>query len=134
SSVVRGLNSRIQEQVAEMGSNVVWVYRFDVFQFGRPSTELLTRKELTLEDAMALRDMPHVDSVCAGLRLLQPPVGVGTYSVQHRGRKSRNVMLEGGTASAEDWYESRLHEGRMFSEGEAGRRCNVLAIRYDTAS
>src|SRR5438105_9068099 len=68
SSVVRGLNSRIQEQVAEMGSNVIWVYRFDVFQFGRPSPELLTRKELSLEDAMAIRDMPNVNAVCAGVR------------------------------------------------------------------
>jgi putative ABC transport system permease protein len=133
SSVVRGLNSRIQEQVAEMGSNVVWVYRFDVFQFGRPSTELLTRKELTLEDAMALRDMPHVASVCAGIRMFQPQFGVGTYSVKYKGRKASNVILEGDTSSVKDVYDIALKEGRFFTEGEDERRANVIAIGYDTA-
>ena len=133
SSVVRGLNSRIQEQVAEMGSNVVWVYRFDVFQFGRPSTELLTRKELTLEDAMALRDMPHVGSVCAGIRMFQPQFGVGTYSVKYKGRKASNVILEGDTASVKDVYDIALKEGRFFTEEEDQRRANVIAIGYDTS-
>jgi len=133
SSVVRGLNSRIQEQVAEMGSNVVWVYRFDVFQFGRPSTELLTRKELTLEDAMALREMPHVSSVGAGIRMFMPQFGSGTYSVKYKGRKASNVILEGDTASIKDVYDIALKEGRFFTEEEDQRRGNVIALGYDTA-
>jgi len=133
SSVVRGLNSRIQEQVAEMGSNVVWVYRFDVFQFGRPSTELLTRKELTLEDAMALREMPHVSSVGAGIRMFMPQFGSGTYSVKYKGRKASNVILEGDTASIKDVYDIALKEGRFFTEEEDQRRANVIALGYDTA-
>ena len=133
SSVVRGLNSRIQEQVAEMGSNVVWIYRFDVFQFGRPSTELLTRKELTLEDAMALRDLPHVSSVGAGIRMFMPQFGSGTYSVKYRGRKASNVILEGDTSSIKDVYDIALKEGRFFTEEEDQRRANVIALGYDTA-
>ncbi len=133
SSVVRGLNSQIQEQVAEMGTNVVWVYRFDVFQFGRPSTELLTRKELTLEDAMALQDLPHVQSVCAGIRMFMPQFGVGTYSVKYNGRKVSNTILEGDTASVKDVYDIALKEGRFFTEQEDARRANVISIGYDTA-
>ena len=133
SSVVRGLNSRIQEQVAELGSNVVWVYRFDVFQFGRPSTELLTRKELSLEDAMALRDMPHVAFVGAGIRMFMPQFGVGTYSVKYKGRKASNTILEGDTSSIKDVYDIALKEGRFFTEEEDQRRANVIAIGYDTA-
>ena len=133
SSVVRGLNSRIQEQVAEMGSNVVWVYRFDVFQFGRPSTELLTRKELTLEDAMALRDLPHVSSVGAGIRMFMPQFGSGTYSVKYKGRKASNVILEGDTSSIKDVYDIALREGRFFTEEEDQRRADVIALGSDTA-
>ena len=133
SSVVRGLNSRIQEQVAELGSNVVWVYRFDVFQFGRPSTELLTRKELSLEDAMALREMPHVSSVCAGIRMFMPQFGVGTYSVKYKGRKASNTILEGDTAAVKDVYDIALKEGRFFTDEEDLRRANVIALGYDTA-
>src|SRR5438477_11954094 len=133
SSVVRGLNSRIQEQVAELGSNVVWVYRFDVFQFGRPSTDLLTRKELSLEDAKALREMPHVSSVCAGIRMFMPQFGVGTYSVKYKGRKASNTILEGDTAAVKDVYDIALKEGRFFTQEEDQRRANVIALGYDTS-
>ena len=44
SSVVNGLNGAVRSQVSEMGSNLIWVFRFDVFQFGRPSEELRTRR------------------------------------------------------------------------------------------
>ena len=133
SSVVRGLNSRIQEQVAEMGSNVIWVYRFDVFQFGRPKPELLQRKELSLDDAMALRDLPYVSSVCAGVRYVNPIFQAGVYSVKYKGRKATNTILEGDTASVKDVYDISLKEGRFFTQEEDERRANVIAIGYDTA-
>ena len=46
-SVVRGLNSQISAQVEEMGTSVVWAFRFNVFSLSRPSSEMLNRKELT---------------------------------------------------------------------------------------
>src|SRR5579885_1902793 len=128
SSVVRGLNSRIQEQVAEMGSNVIWVYRFDVFQFGRPKPELLQRKELSLDDALALRDLPYVNSVCAGVRYVNPIFQAGIYSVKYKGRKATNTILEGDTASVKDVYDIALKEGRFFTQEEDDRRANVIAI------
>ncbi|HKR33154.1 MAG TPA: ABC transporter permease, partial [Terriglobales bacterium] len=133
SSVVRGLNSRIQEQVAEMGSNVIWVYRFDVFQFGRPKPELLQRKELSLDDAMALRDLPYVNSVCAGVRYVNPIFQAGIYSVKYKGRKATNTILEGDTASVKDVYDIALKQGRFFTQEEDERRANVIAIGHDTA-
>src|SRR5258708_40100138 len=50
SSVVNGLNANINEQVQSMGSNIVMAFKFTVFSFGPPTSELLTRKELTYED------------------------------------------------------------------------------------
>ena len=133
SSVVRGLNSRIQEQVAEMGSNVIWVYRFDVFQFGRPNPELLQRQELSIDDAMALRDLPYVNSVCTGVRYVNPIFQAGIYSVKYKGRKATNTILEGDTASVKDVYDIALKQGRFFTQEEDERRANVIAIGYDTA-
>ena len=133
SSVVRGLNSTIQQQVAELGSNVIWVYRFDVFQFGRPSTELLTRKELSLDDAMALRDLPHVAAVGGGVRYVNPIFQAGIYSVKYKGRKATNTILEGDTASVKDVYDIALKDGRFYTDEEDQRRADVIVIGYDTA-
>src|SRR5450432_373234 len=57
SSVVNGLNSNVSALVESLGSNVLFVFRFPVFS-GRPTTEMLTRKQLTYDDAIALRDLP----------------------------------------------------------------------------
>ncbi len=133
SSVVRGLNTQIEDQVKEMGSDVVWAFRFDVFQFGRPSTELLTRKELTYDDAMAMNDLPHVASVAAGIRYFQPQFGVGTYSIKYEGKKVKNTILEGDTASVKDVYDIAMREGRWFNDSEDERHANAIVIGYDTS-
>src|SRR6202041_2932582 len=59
SSVVNGLNSSVEGLVQSLGSNVLFIFRFPAFT-GRPTTEMLTRKQLTYEDAMAMRALPHV--------------------------------------------------------------------------
>jgi putative ABC transport system permease protein len=133
SSVVRGLNTQIEQQVQEMGSDVIWAFRFDVFQFGRPSTELLTRKELTFEDAMAMRDLPHVAAVCAGIRYFQPQFGVGTYSIKYEGKKVKNTILEGDMAAVKDVYDMAIREGRWFTDNDDERHSNVIVIGYDTS-
>ncbi|HET9743891.1 MAG TPA: ABC transporter permease [Terriglobales bacterium] len=133
SSVVRGLNATIQQQVAELGSNVVWVYRFDVFQFGRPSPELLTRKELSMEDALALQDLPHVEAVTAGVRYVNPIFQVGTYAVKYKDHKATNTILEGDLPATKDVYDISLKEGRFFTQSEDDRRSNVIDLGYDTA-
>jgi putative ABC transport system permease protein len=46
SSVVNGLNQSVAGLVESLGSNVLFVFRFPVFG-QRPTTEMLTRKQLT---------------------------------------------------------------------------------------
>jgi putative ABC transport system permease protein len=133
SSVVRGLNSTIQQQVAQLGSDVIWVYKFDFFQFGRPSTELLTRKELTLEDAQALDGLPHIAAVSAGVRYVNPVFQVGTFSVKYKNHKATNTILEGDTPQVNDVYDIGLRSGRFYTEQEDERRANVIVLGYDTA-
>src|SRR5258708_17650201 len=67
SSVINGLNSSVSGLVESLGTNVIWVFRFPVIGV-RQTTEMLTRKQVTYADAMAMKDRPHVLSVSAELQ------------------------------------------------------------------
>jgi putative ABC transport system permease protein len=105
SSVVRGLNTNVSQSITSLGSNLIFVYHMDVLQFGRPTEEMRKRREMTYEDAMALRDLPHVASVTTGIRYARPEFGTGTYVVKYGTRKVKSTILEGDTASWKDVYD-----------------------------
>ena len=133
SSIVRGLNNNVRELVSSMGSNIIFAFHMEPFTFGRPPEEVRLRKELTFEDSEAMRDLPHVKAVTAGVRLFRPEFGVGTYAVKYQGRKAKNTILEGDTAAVKDVYDLNMKAGRWFSEIDEARRAPVIAIGCDTA-
>jgi len=63
------------QQIESLGSNTIWVLKFDP-SFGRqPSTEELHRKELTIEDADAIRnESPSVSGVAPFYRKIAETV------------------------------------------------------------
>lgn len=133
SSIVRGLNDNVRQLISSMGSNIVFAFHIEPFTFGRPTEEMRTRKELTFEDAEAIKELPHVQSVSAGIRFFRPELGVGTFAIKYQDRKVKNTILEGDTASAKDVFDMVLESGRWFSEVDEERRAPVIILGYDTA-
>jgi len=133
SSVVRGLNSNVSGAISSMGSDLIFSFHLDIFTFGRMPEEMRKRKELTFEDAEAMKSLPHVKAVTASIRYFRPELGVGTYAVKYNGRKAKNTILEGDTASAKDVYDTSLKEGRWFSDIDDERRANVIVLGSETA-
>lgn len=135
SSVVNGLNSRVEDLVKSLGSNVLFVFRFPAFT-GRPTTEMLTRKQLTYDDAMAMRDLPHVVAVSPTLQYTDnaAPGRAGTTAIKGGGKSMQGTILEGDTPSQKDVSELDLQEGRFFNEGDQDRAAKVTVLGSDTAA
>jgi putative ABC transport system permease protein len=133
SSIVRGMNDNFRQVISSMGSNIIFAFHLEPFHFGRPTEEMRTRKELTFDDAMAMRELPHVKAVTAGIRYFLPEFGTGTYVVKYGDRKTKNTILEGDTAAVKDVYDLQMTSGRWFSEIDDQRRANVIILGSDTA-
>src|SRR5271163_4621240 len=132
SSVVNGLNNNVSSLVESLGTNVIWVFRFPVIGV-RPTTEMLTRKQLTYDDAMAMKELPHVVAVTPGLQYRDNTGVEGTVAVKYDTKKIEGTTLEGDTASVKDVYELDLKEGRFFEDGDTERTANVVVLGNDTA-
>ncbi len=132
SSIGRGLDDNVRDRFATVGANVIFAFHLDPLTFGRMSEEMRTRKELTMEDAEALRDLPHVQAVSALLRLFNPNVG-GTYTVKYEGRKAANTILEGNTSSMLEVEDLPLADGRWFTQFDDEHRSPVVILCSDTS-
>jgi len=133
SSVVRGLNQSVTESISSLGSDLIFAFHFQPFNLGRPTEEMRTRKELTLEDAMAMKDLPHVKAVATGLRYQRPEFGSGTYVVKYGNRRTKNTMLEGDTGDWNKVFDLGLSSGRWFNEMDDERHAPVIMLGADTA-
>jgi putative ABC transport system permease protein len=132
SSIISGLNNNVQTWVSSLGSNVLWIYQMPVIGV-RPTTEMLARKKMTIDDAIALRDLPHVVTADASLRFWNPIFNVGVIGVKYGGKMVQGTRLQGNTSAVKDVYDLNLIAGRMFTEDEDQRRANVVILGYDTS-
>lgn len=134
SSVVNGLNNTVQGVVESLGSNVMFIFRFPVFG-SRPTTEMLSRKQMTFDDAMALRDLPHVVAVSPTLQYTNHTNlgGLGSTSIKGNGRKMSNTTLQGDLPAVQQVNDLPILAGRFFTDNDQERAANVVVLGYDTA-
>src|SRR5579863_9685674 len=96
SSVINGLNRRVNDWITSFGTNVIWVFHMPMIGVN-PTTEMLTRKKLTLDDALALRSLPHVLGSDAEQRHVNATFRVGDVDVKYNGKKVSGAFLFGST-------------------------------------
>jgi len=132
SSAINGLNTSITSFVSALGTNDLWVFRFEPFG-RRPSTEELNRKQLTYEDGIAMRALPHVVAVDPALTYQNFQLGIGNVSLKHGKRKIQNTILYGETSAVKVTQDIELLEGRFFNESEEERRANIVVLGHDSA-
>ena len=132
SSVINGVNKRVSDWISSMGSNVFWVFHMPMIGIN-PTTEMLTRRKLTLDDALALRTLPHVVAADGELRHVNEQFRVGDVSVKYNGKKVSGAFLFGSTDQLEVVSDLTILEGRMWNDAEDARRAHVCLLGHDTA-
>jgi putative ABC transport system permease protein len=132
SSVINGLTYNVNDLIKSLGTNVYWVFRFPVFG-NRPTQEMLGRRQLTYEDAIALRDLPHVLAVDPSQQYRSPTGRLGSFALKYKGRKVQNTILEGDSEQQPLVYDIELDQGRFFTNEEEQRRANVVVLGHDAA-
>jgi putative ABC transport system permease protein len=133
SSAINGLNTNIDQFVRSLGTNALWIYRFEPFG-GRPSTEELNRKQLTYEDGLAMRKLPHVTAVDPGVFLQNFQTGLGGASIKHGTHKIQNTILQGNTTDVKETADFELTAGRIWTESEEQRAASVVVLGHDAAA
>jgi putative ABC transport system permease protein len=134
SSIVNGLNSNVKGVITEIGSDVIFAFHIDPFVFGRPSAEMRRRRELTLDDALAMKDLPHVKSVTAAIRNIDPNSQMpGVFSVKYGDRRVKNAYSEGELPTFSQVFDLGLQDGRWFTQTEDDIRSKVVILGHDTA-
>lgn len=132
SSVINGLTYNVNDLIKSLGTNIYWVFRFPVFG-NRPTQEMLARRQLTYEDAIALRELPHVLAVDPSQQYRSPTGRLGSFSLKYKNHKVTNTILEGDSEQQPLVYDIDMEQGRFFTDEEEKRRANVVVLGHDAA-
>ncbi|HEY1493158.1 MAG TPA: ABC transporter permease [Candidatus Solibacter sp.] len=129
SAILAGFDANMTGVLRSFGPNSIIVFKFPVgFRVGNLSPEERTRKNLTYENAVHLRERcKSVDDVSA---MLFPQGGI--LNVKYMGNEMYDVNLFG----VEEGYsrgsgQVDIHLGRFFTDEESHRRSNVAVIGAD---
>jgi putative ABC transport system permease protein len=128
-SLAKGLEAGVKEQVERFGSSVAFISRFG----GGPRNSDFTeeerkRKPITVEDAVALSQLP---SVVAASPILVPPEL--PPPVKFRNNEVRTPQVRGVWASYADTREVSIARGRFFTDTEDHHSVEVAIIGANIA-
>ncbi len=129
SSVISGLNNRVNDFVTSLGSNVFWIFHFPVIGV-RPTAEMLARKKLTLDEVYSLRTLPHVVAADGGFQHVGQ-FRVGAVSVKYNGKKIAGTRLQGSTTQIGEVTDLVFLQGRLYTEEENERASHVCVLGHD---
>ena len=124
-SIIQGLNKAFADQIESLGSNTIFVSKFDP-AFGRPpGPEEIHRKDVTMEDVEALRtEAPSIVGVSPIHRLL-------AATIRYQDKQTDTPILFGVTPSYEFVHTQYVASGRFINDVDMQDRSNVVIIGVD---
>jgi putative ABC transport system permease protein len=130
SSFLTGLREFVLSQTERFGPDLVFVSKFDNIgiRFSRPSLSERIRKDITVEDAHAIAELPAVRGV-------SPTMFVGSFAptasnpvVKYRGVEANRPIIFGVWANYDEIRNVYIKEGRFFTRTEQEHKAKVVII------
>ena len=124
-SIIQGLNKAFADQIESLGSNTIFISKFEP-SFGRPpGPEEIHRKDLTMEDVEALRtEAPSIVGVSPIHRML-------AATVRYQDKQTDTPILFGVTPYYEFVQTQYVASGRFVNDIDMQDRSNVVIIGVD---
>jgi putative ABC transport system permease protein len=129
-SLIRGFDRSLRDSIQDLGPDTIFVAKFSGVSLtsGRSFTELIRRPNLTVEDATAIERLaPSAGIVDIWLGAGGPPTQA---RVSYRGERTKLLAVLGTTEEFARINFLDLQAGRFFTEGEVGRRRDVVVLGY----
>jgi len=131
-SIIQGLNRSFLRELESVGSDIIIVNKFEPgIQIGRASEEIRMRKDLTLDDAMAIeQESPYVRAVAVDLVV----DFFANVPVKYESIKSEESMILGMNEKFPQVLSVYLPEkGRFLSESDVRHSAKVCVLGSELA-
>jgi putative ABC transport system permease protein len=126
-SIFKGLDQQVVEMMEGFGTRTLFIYKFDPGIKATLTHEEATRKPLTYEDAMAIRDLcPSVERVAVEARRWGPPV-----TAKHKGLEMMDANFFGPTPEHFQTMNAELVDGRLYTDIDDLHRRDVAVVGSD---
>lgn len=124
-SIIQGLNRSFAQQLEAIGSNIVFITKFDS-SFGRqPNQEERMRADLSLAEAEALgAELRNI----VGVSPIQRTI---SETVRYREKQSDTPILFGVTRFYEEVHSQYVERGRFITEADLRSRANIVVLGKD---
>ena len=123
-SLIEGLSNSITEQIGSLGSNYLYISKSPTMQFGQPNPEHRFRKDLTIEDAIAIEE--HCPDV-----LVASPILFDTARLSYGGNSTGMQQIVAGDEDLSEINSFFIAHGRDLTAGDVEARRRVTVIGAD---
>jgi putative ABC transport system permease protein len=134
-SFMLGVEKNFQDAFNAFGVDNLFVLKFEPgIRFGRLSPEERTRKPLTYEDGIAIKEeLSAVKDVVIEVlaRIGQGPQPIRT--ARYKSHELTNIQFRGMTANYAEVVNGIMKEGRYYTDLEDLHRADVVVLGYDAA-
>jgi putative ABC transport system permease protein len=126
-SLTEGLKKSVEDQVSSLGSNTLIVTKFPaIITSGKQWREYSRRKNLTYEDALAIRE------VCSSVETVAPDIEIYPGEViRYRGESTKRVPIWGVTHTYLQVYGYFVKWGRFITPDDVEHRRQVCILGTD---